>query len=257
MDNPYQAPLANGAVSGFYKVDSRALTYAEYRRFAGNLLEFGFAALAKVLGITVDFGTALPRLERLIRLQPEQLRPRLRASLRGEVDAFVAQGYTFHFFYTIPFYGNTLGYGAVLSDAGHTSLAQVLFSRTKTGDSVMQRTVRSICSRLRAGEACGVTSDRHTMNQAPWYNVTFMPGASAAALHARHQELIRGNRHVEPLAPDEIESYVIKLSNDALDFNIGRGVYVQVSESELETIESVKPLHRELAADTSAEADRR
>ena len=97
------------------------------------------------------------------------------------------------------------------------------------------------CASRFSDDTLGTTSSmKKTMEPTPWQHIERYPGVSAGALYRNHRD------HLERLAgqglipvrldPDRLDQFVLECELRYVDFHIGRGVFVPMTEEELDAI---------------------
>jgi hypothetical protein len=221
----------------FYRVDGGKLTFAEYWRMSPNAFVFLIAAGLKVVGIPLRFGFAVPRPDRLFLVEFGELPKAAQSGMKGLVQAAEAAGLRLAFCHRLAVpEPHRLGAAAFLLDAKNEAAVTVLFS--KHGDT--RESHLACVSRFADGLLASTTTIRKTMEPVPGYSVERYPGLDPAALLARHRghvaRLADEGRRLLPFDPDRLTDFVLEAEHRYVDFHSGRGVFVPMTDAELDRI---------------------
>jgi hypothetical protein len=218
----------------YYRLDGGKLTYAEYRRMAPDPFSFLIAAVRKFVRLPVQFRFAIPRPDRLFIVDFGELPDVVGSALRPLVHQARAMGLRLGFYHRLAVpEPHRIGAAAALLDEAEWTCLYVIFG--KDGE---QRQVQMTCASRFADDSLAVTTTMpKTMEPVPTSHIERHPGADPATLHARHQE------HLERLAaqglvplridPDRLADFVLEWELRYIDFHIGRGVFVPMSDEEV------------------------
>ncbi|MDB5308518.1 MAG: hypothetical protein JWO38_2720 [Gemmataceae bacterium] len=221
----------------FYRVDGARLTFAEYWRMSPNPLVFLIAAWMKLIGRPIRFSFSVPRPDRLFLVEFDELPAAARAGMGPLVDAAEAIGLRLVFCHrlVVP-EPHRLGAAAILLDKTGETILLVIFSRQ--GNRVERHLA---CTTLFTdGSRAVTTTIRKTFEPLPGSHVARYPGADPASLLARHREHLAAltSEGLIPtrLEPNRLPDVVHEAELRFVDFHIGRGVFVPMTDEELDKL---------------------
>jgi hypothetical protein len=223
----------------YFKTDSRRLSYAEYWRITSSFGAFLVGAIAKLLRIPISFGHATPRTDHLVRLESTQLPPGTAEGFGRAIADCENHGLQFRFFYTIPALGPTKGVAAALLSAdaqSHASLVHVRGTRS-------ERTAFTVYSTLRDGTVLGTTNHKKQMEYPLEYQMVRLLDAPLGAIISCHRD--RANAQADQIVPvtdDGLEGAIVRGNNRFIDFQVERGVFVPMSQAEIERLRRPAPV---------------
>jgi hypothetical protein len=221
----------------YYRVDGGTLTYAEYRRMAPDPFSFLIAAVRKFIGLPVRFRFAIPRPDRLFIVDFAELPDVAASAMRPLVHKAQAMGLRLGFYHRLAIpEPHRIGAAAALLDSIEWTCLYVIFGKDRE-----QRQVQMTCaSRFSDGSLAITTTMPKTMEPVPTSRIERHPGADPPTLYGRHQ------RHLERLAsagllplridPDRLADFVLEWELRYVDFHIGRGVFVPMTDEELDRL---------------------
>lgn len=221
----------------FYRVDGGKLTYAEYWRMAPEPVSFFIAAVRKLLGFPIQFRFAIPRPDRLFLVDFAELPDVAASAMRPLVRAAQARGLRLGFYHRLALpEPHRIGAAAALLDETEWTCLYVIFGKDRD-----QRQVQLTCASRLADDSLGITTTMpKTMEPVPTSHIDRHPGLDPAALYARHQEHLERleSQGLVPLRidPDRLADFVREWEVRYVDFHIGRGVFVPMSDEELDAL---------------------
>jgi hypothetical protein len=221
----------------YYRVDGGQLTYAEYWRMSPGLFPFLVAAGLKFLGSPIPFTFAVPRPDRLFLVEFDELPAVARQGMKRAVHRAEAAGLELVFCHRLAVpEPHRLGAAAVFLDSTGETTMSVLFAQ----EGATRQSQLSCVSRF-ADESLGCTTTvRKSMEVVPGTHVERYPGADPAALLARHRDhlgRLEGEGLVPvPIAANRLADFVLACEVRYVDFHIGRGVFVPMTDDELDAI---------------------
>lgn len=216
-------------------VDSRRLTFAEYRRLSPNLLTLVFASVLKLLRRRIRFPSALPREFRLIDLAgaaPSWAEPALTANHA----AFVAGGLRPVLTYTIPMLGPTTTVARVFVDDAGDVVAQAMVGRT-VGQP--PRTTAFCTSHLADGAVLATGNHQEHLANPPTVRAELLTGDAAHVL-ARHRARLAGLA-ITPCPRDQLTARLAAEHALAVAFHEARGAYVPIDADQLASLRTATP----------------
>ncbi len=221
-----------------YKLDGRRLTFGELWRIHGhNPQGFLAASVRKLLGVPrpVTFGIRRP--DALDLHEPADLPSPVRHRLESAVRKCEASGYALQFFASVDALvgSGTKAYMAALVPADGLVWATATVAHRRHGGADAPRF--TCFSRLSDGRYAITAGQRGKMASHPEDVVEVMDGAPFDAIAARHRERI-AEPELRPVAVGRGELAGVLLSREQrhVDFQIQRGVYVPMTEEEVDRI---------------------
>lgn len=226
----------------FYKVDTRKLSLAEYWAMAPGP---GFLALLllKLLRIPLDLKMALPYPDRFIRADESDLdRDGRRARVRRSLEALEGAGFRRFGLRRNPSIDPNGSHLAVLyQSVDDTSYATVIDAVTRRGKVTLRQTALGLVSRLSGGRYLVTSNDRKGF-QAPPNVLAEVPRArKPAQLIARHAERVHEHGGAERLLSEDLEGLVLEFERRMFDYNIERGVLVEMAPDAIDKLRNAKP----------------
>jgi hypothetical protein len=221
-------------MTDYYRVNGQALSYAEYWRLSPGVFAFCVAALLKLLRCPLPFTFSIPRPEAMDFVAPSEIPVWVRERWEEAVDACRDRGLRLQFCYTVPVLERDReGYAASFLSADGLVAGATVAAATRS-----KRQAHFAClSRLPAGRYF-ITSDQgKKMEPHPDDEILRLPGAHPEVVLDRHREEIeQPDRTVLRIDPAEWPRQVLEREQRHVDYHIVRGVYVRMSEGEIERI---------------------
>ena len=221
----------------YYRVDGAKLSYAEYWRLSPGAIPFAIAAGLKLIGFPLRFKFAIPRPDRLFLVEFEELPSIARRALEPELDSAESAGFRLLFCHRLALpEPDRLGAACVLLDEKNLCGLMVMFG--KHGD---QRELHLVCVSCLVDDRLAVTTTmKQSLNSTPWQSVERYPGANVRVLDAMHREHLArlDNQGAIPirLDPDRLDQFIFECELRYVDYHIERGVFVPMTEEELDAI---------------------
>ena len=234
----------------YFKIDSRRLSFAEYWRMSPGL-GFLIAALLKVLRIPLRIKVGVPYPEGLLRADPSELDvDGRRARLRRDFEALGAAGFSLQFLYKQPSInpdGSAVA-AAFLSEDGLT-YAVVIDSVTRAAGKTLRQKILSLVTPISGGGHLITSTDRKGLKSPPEYALQIRRSRKAAKVieHHRRRLLAPEGSGATRLEPDRMEEFVLGLERRAHQYQIERGVFVEMSDAEVEKLRRSKPTGQRVA----------
>jgi len=238
-------PLRADEIAGveFYQLRLGKLRFRELRR--GTTL--WQACLIKCLapfGYTSGPTIPVPRVQRLIQLDREDLPPHVRQRLAPWIKQAVDSGFSPTLCYTLPMLGRQEAFGAVLRNAEGCVLAFFLYARVRMrvadddGDTYgdEQLTEASLVSELPHDELLVTETRRSGLDPLPTHDVQNLQDADWPTLLAAHQRRLDAHdrsalrRFTEADLPD----FVLRLSQQEVDAYVARSVYHRMTREDID-----------------------
>jgi hypothetical protein len=221
----------------FYRLDGGQLTYAEYWRLAPEPLSFLIAAGRKFIGWPVRFTFAIPRPDRLFVVDVDELPDAAQSAMWPVVRKAKAADLRVAFYHRSPVpERHRVGAAAALLDEYELTCLYVIF-----GQDGGQRQVQLSCVSRFADRSLGVTTTMpKTLEPVPGNHIERHPGTDPATLYARHQEHLEDleSQGLVPmwLDPERLADVILEWEVGYVDFHVGRGVFVPMTNDELDRI---------------------
>jgi hypothetical protein len=224
-------------VTTFYRLDSAKLTYAEYWRLATDPFSFLVAAVRKFFGNPVPLHFAIPRPDRLFVVRFGELPAAACAAMNPPLRAAEAVGLRVVFSHRLAVpEPNRLGAATVLLDEEGTTSLSVQF-----GQHGPLQELHMVCVSAFADDTLAVTTTmKKTLEPVPGSHIERHPDADPPTLYARHRE------HLDRLAdegliplrlnPDRLPETVLGWELGYVDFHVGRGLFVPMTDEEVEEL---------------------
>ena len=218
----------------YYRIDGQALTYAEYWRMSPGVFGFTIAAFLKLIRCPMSFTFSIPRPDALTFVEQADVPGWVRRRWEHAMDVCQDEGLRRQFFYTVP----------TLEDYREGYVASFLFPDRLAGAALIavahknkRKTSFSCVSRL-PGRQYLITSDqRLQMEQHPDDEVVRLVGALPEDILDRHrEEIARPDTRPVPLDPADWPRFVLEREQRHIDYHRVRGVYVRMTEDEVEDI---------------------
>jgi hypothetical protein len=225
----------------YYRINGQALTYGEYWRLSPNALVFAYVALRKLLRVPMRFTATVPRPDALYLLEPSQISEGIRRRWQPAVEECQDRGLRLQFCNTLPLLERERAtYGASLLRTDGLVGAAIVTSIVPS----KEKTVFACLSRLANGRLLVTNDQWKKLETPPEYEHVRLPGASPEVVLDRHlEEIQREGRRL--LQSDEAtwRELVLHWSQRNFDFNLVRGVYVPMTEEEIEEIKEKQRHH--------------
>jgi hypothetical protein len=216
----------------YYRLNGQALTYAEYWRMSPGVFAFAVAALLKLLHCPLRFTFSIPRLEALTFLEPADIPEWVRDRWQEAVEVCQDEGLRLQFCYTTPVLerGRAAYAGSFLHPEGHVAAAAIAVRHARR-----TQVAFSCLTRLPGGRWL-ITSDQPAkMEPHPDDVIVRLVGADPDDVLDRHLEEVRAlERPPLRIDPGEWPRLVLEREQRHVDFHIVRGVYVPMTEEEVE-----------------------
>lgn len=221
----------------FYRVDSRKLTFAEYWRMSPDVFSFLVAAGLKVIGLPIRFSFAIPRPDKLFVVEFDELPAAARNGMKRALRDAERAGLRLAFCHRLAVpERHRLGAAAVLLDDARQTAFSVIYAQ----HGAQRECQLSAVSRFADDTLACTTTIKKTMVPVPGSDVDRYPGADPAAIYDRHRahlERLAGQGLV-PVLLDEhrLPDFVHECEVRYVDFHIGRGVFVPMTDDELDAL---------------------
>jgi hypothetical protein len=219
----------------YYRVDGARLSYAEYWRMSPSAIAFFIAAGRKLLGVPIHFNFAIPRPDRLFLVELEELPPPARRAMAPAIRSAEQAGLRLSFCrrLAVP-EPHRIGAAALLLDDENQTSQMVVF-----GSHGKRRELRLACvSRFPDDTLATTTTMKKSLQPMPGFHIERYPDASPALIYAHHrghlERLAAEGLIPVPFQPEKLEDFVLLNEVRYVDFHIGRGVFVPMTEDELD-----------------------
>lgn len=225
----------------YYRVNGRKLTFGEYWRMSPDPFSFLIVAGMKLFGMPLKFNFAIPRPDRLFLVDFDELPKSARSGMKKMILGAEKAGMELVFCHRLAVpEPHRIGTAALLIDESCETGLMVIYGK----DRATEERQMSCASRFADDTLAVTTTMKKTMVPVPDMSVERYPGASPATLIKRHRE------HLEKLAdeglvpvpinPNRYEEFVLDCELRYVDFHISRGVFVPMTDEELDAISGNK-----------------
>jgi hypothetical protein len=201
---------------------------------------FLVAAFCKLLGIPRPCTFGIRRPEKLNLHEPPEVPRAVRERLANTVAACEDLGLAFQFYASVDATvgGRAKAYMAAMLGAGGLVWASAITALVRRGNSERVKPVKLTCfSRLPDGRYVVTSDHRGKMTPHPGDLREYLAGAPPHAVVARHSERI-DEPALRPVAvrEDELAGVILGREQRHVDFQVVRGVYVPMTEEEIDRI---------------------
>lgn len=227
----------------YFTVKLCKLSFRELWRMSNGPLEIVIASLLKLFHLPVcnpgGFGLA----ENVVRLTLDEIPQHVRIALGKlwmECDAI---GIRNGFFYTIPILGSNEAFAAALRSPDGRIAAWLGYVRVKNGLIEQEKTRFSFGTILVDGRRIVTSGGKREIDVTDKCVRENWPGRTVDDVFRRHNERLMAipSEDIVPITnDDELENSVTSSERTEMEFNIARGVYVELSERELEQYQLTK-----------------
>ncbi len=221
----------------FYRVDGARLTYAEYWRMAPGFLAFALSAGCKLLGTPIRFEFAVPRPDRLFLVEFEEFPEAACRAMEPALESARSAGLRLIFCHRLALpEPSRLGAGAYLLD--DTNETGLMIGYGQSGNS---RELHLACvSQFTDETLATTTTTKKSMKPTPWQSVERYPGSNARTIyekHLAHLARLAGQGSIPvPHDPARFDRFVLECELRYVDYHIDRGIFVPMTEEELEAL---------------------
>ncbi len=218
-------------------IDSRRLTFREYRRLAPGWATFLVASVLKLLRRRLSFGTALPREFRWID-RADSVPDWAATGFAADEPALLAAGLAPVGTYTVPMLGRVSTLGRVFLDRDGLLVAQLMVSRTEGVDGPAR--VVASCTSLAADDAeIGTSNHAAHLDHGPTVRGEVVRDGAAAVVR-RHRARI-ATMTIVPCPADRVRDRLADEHARSVAFHERRRVYVPVAPAELAALRAATP----------------
>lgn len=218
-------------------VDSRRLTFREYRRLAPGWAAFLVASVLKLLRRRLGFGAALTREFRWID-RADSVPDWAATGFAADEPALLAAGLAPVGTYTVPMLGRTVTVGRVFLDRDGLLVAQLMVSRTE-GVDAPARVVTSCTSRGADDAVIATGNHAAHLDHGPTVRGELVRD-DAAAVVRRHRARI-ATMAIVPCPADRVRDRLADEHARSVAFHERRRVYVPVAPAELAALRAATP----------------
>jgi hypothetical protein len=224
-------------VTAYYRLDGGKLTLAEYWRMSSGVLTFLIAAGLKLIGRPVRFPFAIPRPERLVLVEFDDLPASARFAIGPPMHMLKESELQLVFCHRLDLLEpHRLGASAVYLDPSGESWAAVLFTQAKD----RKRCELSCASKFGDGTLAVTTTAKKALRPHPLSHVVRFPRANPETLLQRHHE------HLARLAANglfplnversKLQEVILASEQRHVDFHASRGLYVPLTDEEVDRL---------------------
>lgn len=224
-----------------YKVDSRRRTFAEHWRLQWpNVDRFLVAAFCKLLGIPQRSTFGIRRPEELYLHELSEVPGAVRERLADTVEACADVGLAFQFYASIDATVGTRvkAYLAAMLHVEGLIWASAIVALVRSGYIERVHPAKLTCfSRLPDGRYVVTSDHRWKLTPHPGDLVEYLDGSPPDVVVARHYERI-DEPALRPVGvrEDELAGVILQREQRHVDYQVERGVYVPMTEEEIDRI---------------------
>jgi len=221
----------------FYRVDGAKLTYAEYWRMSPGVMAFAIASGMKFFGFPFQFRFAIPRPDRLFLVNLDELPGPARRAMGRAIRSAEDEGLRLVFCHRLAVpEPDRVGAAALMLDPRNVSGLMIIYGQQNR----VQQLQVACLSRFPDGTYATTTTMKKTMEPMPDQDIERYPGEDAGGLYRRHVEHVQrmAERGMIPIPfdPNRLEQFVLEREVQYVDFHAHRGVFVPMTEEELDAV---------------------
>jgi hypothetical protein len=217
----------------YFRTDTTRCSFRELRRIHPRFDVFLAACFMKAFGLRQSARTVMLH-EEVIRVIPEESVPTAGMRAMGTViEEFRRSGATLAFYHAVSGVGPMRGFAAVLLPPERDAVISVTWTSPQASRG--GKAGRAIVSELRGGTFLATGGGGPRFDPPPGFEVFRYPDASPAELMRRHRLHLEQNAATALPVEDaeQAERAVLAMKRRNWDWNVGRGVWVPLSEEEL------------------------
>jgi hypothetical protein len=224
-------------MTNYYRVDGGKLTYGEYWRMSPDPLSFLIAAGLKLIRLPIKFNFTIPRPDQLFVVDFAELPSSARSEMKPMIRSAEKDGMQLSFCHRLAVVErHRIGAAAILLDEEEQIALTVIFGKHN-----QKRELQLTCCSVFADDTRAITTTmRKTMVPVPGNVIERYPGASPPALldHHRHHLERLADEGLVPLRLDasRMPEVVLDWELSYVDYHIDRGVFVPMSEDEVDDL---------------------
>ena len=221
--NPYAAPDLGAvllAPTSVYRLESRRVSYAEYRRMSGNLVIFAILAALKTLRVPYRFEFGITRVDQLHLVDREAIPEHALREIADAVTACESAGMSFQFSFRVPTVGsNSEAFGVVFLSNDRRTLGLAIYARSRINQIEKHESSFTASSELADGRCIGVSNGTRGLDNPPRYDGWNRRGRPAAEVLDEHRDRLGslGGAAV-PFDPDRLVQAQLDREHETIDF---------------------------------------
>jgi hypothetical protein len=225
----------------YYKFDASKLTLAELWRCCNNVFEFLVATVCRLIRVNVAPPFAIARTDRMVRVAAGAVPPFAQSRMSVLADEAETLGFTSGFYFTIPTVGALEGYSCPRRGGDGRIAMAIDFVRISVNMVVNEKVTFYFLSKLQDGRYLTTSGSKREENAPPNCEREHLRGRPMAEVYQRHCErLAEQTAMPEPVADDEqLERLMFEYERGIMDYQIGRAVFVAVTQDEVERLRSL------------------
>ena len=219
-------------VTGYLKLDSTRLSYAEYWRWKPGL-PFLILASRKALGWPLEPKVLVPAVPALDIGDPQAQPPELVGALVEAIEVCETRGRAVEFWYTVPTIGSNVGLAAALRSRDSMSMAVAAVSRARSG--VFREVLLGLVTRLRGGKFLATGSGKSLFSPPPEVDQLRLQWRSYDQVVDAHDRRVE-SRSDAILPCGDLRELILEMQRLQINANVARGVYVPASPNDVERL---------------------
>ncbi|MFO0918762.1 MAG: hypothetical protein U0872_10665 [Planctomycetaceae bacterium] len=172
-----------------------------------------------------------------------ELPPHVSEIQKEAVQELVSEGFSLCFAHTVPTIGPLDGYTIDLIDQRKSTLGMVVYSYSRVGGGCIKEFVVSLVTRLSDGRIISTTNGRRRLNAPPGIEPMYFTGASVKQVISMHAaRLTKISRLESQVFSDDttLQDLILEISARNIAYHRQRGVFVSLSESDVDRLRQVK-----------------
>lgn len=232
-NNPYATDAESS--TGYYKTVIGNATFAEIRRTVGGTLPAVIVYLLKLFGKLPQATFGIGR--ELTDVSLDEIPVAIREQLQGTFNDLEVAGFERAFALQLSTVGPVLGYNIVFSHPDSTCWASVIFTRVEIGDVSQIEKGIVVASMTTSGGFVSTTNIRRRLRGPDNVKATYLTGNPNRTVIDAHRDMI-GRMEVAEVRRADLPALVRRISADATEYHINRGVMVRLTPEELERFKS-------------------
>jgi hypothetical protein len=223
----------------FYRLDNTRLSFREYWRWKPGL-PFLFLAVKKILGIRGGPGQIYARPEVVVPIGADDLPRKHRAALGPLVAQAWTLGFELHFYYSVPTRGRVTGAAAALTSADRLSLLLLIHSEPRNAPRPVPPAY-AFYSFDADGPVLATSGGLPGLIEPPpEFQVVRLRHGTLDQTWNRHAQRLSGNTdRLVPFPKEQVADTLLRILQRHFDYNLGRGVWVPVPDSESDQADDV------------------
>jgi hypothetical protein len=224
----------------WYQLDSTRLSFREYWRWKPGI-PFCFCAMKKLFGIRITSGQCYARPDVLQPIDPDDLPDKHRSVLGPLVAQSGTLGFELGFFYSVPTKGPVSGSAAALTSTDRWTLLLLVHSAPRNSQQPFQPAYGFYSCAADGRILATAGGLPGLIGVAPEIQVIRLRHRPLDQTCERHSERLRAEGGgLVAFRTQEVADSVLRILQRNFDYNVNRGVFVPLPESELDEANSIR-----------------